>query len=325
MDSELGGADSVSDNLLINSNRTLVTGAYLIATYRISETLANGDKVRLTVTAPQLGINRTGFMAYNSNSAGGSKLADITQSQGSVYTAEFEWNVGTGDNNEVWLYHDASSTRSISTIASVSLQKITTGSGLASIKSSVANLERTLTTNNQSLSERINTVQTTLNGQTANIEQHTQSLNGLSAQWTLKVQSGGVVSGIGLASNNGVSDFAVRADKFYITNPTGGNKSPMFTVTTRPTTLNGTTVPAGVYLSDAYIQNASITMAKIADSIQSDNYVAGRQGWRLFKDGRFELNNTFGDGSSLELNSQGLTVWYDKAQGKKAVELGILL
>ncbi|MCG7412970.1 hypothetical protein MHK07_10770, partial [Moraxella nonliquefaciens] len=63
----------------------------------------------------------------------------------------------------------------------------------------------------------------------------------------------------------------------------------------------------------------------IADSIQSDNYVAGRQGWRLFKDGRFELNNTFGDGSSLELNSQGLTVWYDKAQGKKAVELGILL
>ena len=325
LDSELAGADSVSDNLLINSNRTLVTGAYLIATYRISETLNNGDKVRLTVTAPQLGINRTGFMAYNSNSAGGSKLADITQSQGSVYTAEFEWNVGTGDNNEVWLYHDASSIRSISTIASVSLQKITTGSGLASIKSSVANLERTLTTNNQSLSERINTVQTTLNGQTANIEQHTQSLNGLSAQWTLKVQSGGVVSGIGLASNNGVSDFAVRADKFYITNPTGGNKSPMFTVTTRPTTLNGTTVPAGVYLSDAYIQNASITMAKIADSIQSDNYVAGRQGWRLFKDGRFELNNTFGDGSSLELNSQGLTVWYDKAQGKKAVELGILL
>ena len=325
LDSELGGADSVSDNLLINSNRTLVTGAYLIATYRISETLANGDKVRLTVTAPQLGINRTGFMAYNSNSAGGSKLADISESQGSVYTAEFEWNVGTGDNNEVWLYHDASSTRSISTIASVSLQKITTGSGLASIKSSVANLERTLTTNNQSLSERINTVQTTVNSQTASIQQHAQSLNGLSAQWTLKVQSGGVVSGIGLASNNGVSDFAVRADKFYITNPTGGNKSPMFTVTTRPTTLNGTTVPAGVYLSDAYIQNASITMAKIADSIQSDNYVAGRQGWRLFKDGRFELNNTFGDGSSLELNSKGLTVWYDKAQGKKAVELGILL
>ena len=189
----------------------------------------------------------------------------------------------------------------------------------------ISNETRTLSNANRTIGERINTVQTTVNSQTASIEQHAQSLNGLSAQWTLKVQSGGVVSGIGLASNNGVSDFAVRADKFYITSPTGGNKSPMFTVTTRPTTLNGTTIPAGVYLSDAYIQNASITMAKIADSIQSDNYVAGRQGWRLFKDGRFELNNTFGDGSSLELNSKGLTVWYDKAQGKKAVELGILL
>ena len=267
LNSELAGADSISDNLLINSNRTLVTGAYLIATYRISETLANGDKVRLTVNAPQLGINRTGFMAYNSSSAGDSKLADISESQGNVYTAEFEWNVGTGGNNELWLYHNASNTRSISTITSVSLQKITTGSGLASIKSSVANLERTLTTTNQSLSERINTVQTTVNGQTASIQQHAQSLNGLSAQWTLKVQSGGVVSGIGLASNNGVSDFAVRADKFYVASPQG-DKKPMFSVITRPTTLNGTTVPTGVYLNGDLIASGTISGDKIRANTQ---------------------------------------------------------
>lgn len=266
LNSELAGADSISDNLLVNSNRTLVTGAYLIATYRISETLANGDKVRLTVIA-DIGINRTGFMAYNSNSAGGSKLADITQSQSNSYTAEFNWNVGTGGNNELWLYHNASNTRSISTITSVSLQKITTGSGLASIKSSVANLERTLTTNNQSLSERINTLQTTLNGQTASIQQHAQSLNGLSAQWTLKVQSGGVVSGIGLASNNGVSDFAVRADKFYVASPQG-NKKPMFSVITRPTTLNGTTVPTGVYLNGDLLASGTISGDKIRANTQ---------------------------------------------------------
>lgn len=267
LDSELAGADSISDNLLINSNRTLITGAYLIATYRISETLKNGDKVRLTVNAPQIGINRTGFMAYNSNSAGGSKLADITRSQNGAYTAEFEWNVGTGGNNELWLYHDSSSTRSISTITSVSLQKITTGSGLAGIKSSVANLERTLTTTNQSLSERINTAQTTVNGQAASIQQHAQTLNGLSAQWTLKVQSGGVVSGIGLASNNGISDFAVRADKFYVANPQG-NKKPMFSVITRPTTLNGTTVPTGVYLNGDLIASGTISGDKIRANTQ---------------------------------------------------------
>ncbi|RKM32273.1 DUF1983 domain-containing protein [Moraxella catarrhalis] len=267
LNSELAGTDSISDNLLINSNRTLVTGAYLIATYRISKTLKNGDKVRLTVNAPQLGSRRIGFMAYNSNSASGSKLSDIRNRQGNSYTAEFEWNVGTGANNELWLYHNASNTRSISTITSVSLQKITTSSGLASIKSSVANLERTLTTTNQSLAERINTVQTTLNGQTASIQQHAQSLNGLSAQWTLKVQSGGVVSGIGLASNNGVSDFAVRADKFYVASPQG-DKKPMFSVITRPTTLNGTTVPTGVYLNGDLLASGTISGDKIRANTQ---------------------------------------------------------
>ncbi|WP_259454858.1 TipJ family phage tail tip protein [Moraxella catarrhalis] len=267
LNSELAGTDSISDNLLINSNRTLVTGAYLIATYRISKTLKNGDKVRLTVNAPQLGSRRIGFMAYNSNSASGSKLSDIRNRQGNSYTAEFEWNVGTGANNELWLYHNAENTRSVSTVASVSLQKITTSSGLASIKSSVANLERTLTTTNQSLAERINTVQTTLNGQTASIQQHAQTLNGLSAQWTLKVQSGGVVSGIGLASNNGVSDFAVRADKFYVASPQG-DKKPMFSVITRPTTLNGTTVPTGVYLNGDLLASGTISGDKIRANTQ---------------------------------------------------------
>lgn len=314
LNSELAGTDSISDNLLINSNRTLVTGAYLIATYRISETLANGDKVRLTVIA-DIGINRTGFMAYNSNSAGGSKLADISESRGNVYTAEFEWNVGTGGNNELRLYHNASNTRSISTITSVSLQKITTSSGLASIKSSVANLERTLTTTNQSLAERINTVQTTLNGQTASIQQHAQSLNGLLAQWTLKVQSGGVVSGIGLASNNGVSDFAVIADKFYVASPQG-DKKPMFTVTTRPTTLNGTTVPAVVSLNGDLIGNGTIS----GDKIRANTQITAPN----IRGGSINIGNNFSVDNQGNLNANSGVfrgqVFADKITGQIDVE-----
>ena len=314
LNSELAGADSISDNLLINSNRTLVTGAYLIATYRISETLANGDKVRLTVIA-DIGINRTGFMAYNSNSAGGSKLADITQSQSNSYTAEFEWNVGTGGNNELRLYHNASNTRSISTITSVSLQKITTGSGLASIKSSVANLERTLTTTNQSLAERINTVQTTLNGQTASIQQHAQSLNGLSAQWTLKVQSGGIVSGIGLASNNGVSDFAVLADKFYIASPQG-DKKPMFSVITRPTTINGTTVPAVVSLNGDLIGSGTIS----GDKIRANTQITAPN----IRGGSISIGSNFSVDSQGNLNANSGVfrgqVFADKITGQIDVE-----
>ncbi|WP_227548302.1 TipJ family phage tail tip protein [Moraxella catarrhalis] len=314
LNSELAGADSISDNLLINSNRTLVTGAYLIATYRISETLANGDKVRLTVIA-DIGINRTGFMAYNSNSAGGSKLADISESRGNVYTAEFEWNVGTGGNNELRLYHNASNTRSISTITSVSLQKITTGSGLASIKSSVANLERTLTTNNQSLSERINTLQTTLNGQTASIQQHAQTLNGLSAQWTLKVQSGGIVSGIGLASNNGVSDFAVIADKFYVASPQG-DKKPMFSVITRPTSINGTTVPAVVSLNGDLIGSGTIS----GDKIRANTQITAPN----IRGGSISIGSNFSVDSQGNLNANSGVfrgqVFADKITGQIDVE-----
>lgn len=141
----------------------------------------------------------------------------------------------------------------------------------------------------------------------------------------LKIEHNGVISGYGLMSElvdgRVTSQFGVNADSFYVGSPRNGKKP--FATYTQPTVVNGVRIPAGTYINTAFIADASITMAKISDSIQSDNYDAGRQGWRLFKDGRFELNNTFGDGSSLELNSKGLTVWYDKARGKKAVELGI--
>lgn len=168
---------------------------------------------------------------------------------------------------------------------------------------------------------KVNTLQTTVNNQTASISQHSQTLNGLSAQYTIKVQTGGVVAGIGLASNNGMSDFAVRADKFYIAPPTGGKGDTPFTVLTSPQVINGVQVPAGTYIKNAFIANGSITMAKIADSIQSDNYVQGRSGWRLYKNGELEINSSFGDGTRIQLNSRGLTGWY--GNGQKAFELGI--
>lgn len=168
---------------------------------------------------------------------------------------------------------------------------------------------------------KVNTLQTTVNNQTASISQHSQTLNGLSAQYTIKVQTGGVVAGIGLASNNGVSDFAVRADKFYIASPQGQKGDTPFTVLTSPQVINGVQVPAGTYIKNAFIANGSITMAKIADSIQSDNYVQGRSGWRLYKNGELEINSSFGDGTRIQLNSRGLTGWY--ANGQKAFELGI--
>ena len=197
----------------------------------------------------------------------------------------------------------------------------------ASVQSSINTLSQSLTTKERALSEQINTVQTTVQGQTASIRNVERSVNGVRSIKAVTVDNNGFISGYGLMSDlqNGrvTSRFGINADQIYFGATTNAKKP--FVFTTRATTIDGVSYPAGAWLNSASIAHASINMLHIADSIQSDNYVAGRQGWRLFKDGRFELNNTFGDGSSLELNSQGLTVWYDKAQGKKAVELGILL
>lgn len=117
------------------------------------------------------------------------------------------------------------------------------------------------------LSSRIDTVQSTVGSNTASIQTQQQSINGLSAQWTVKVDVNGRISGIGLASDNNVSDFAIRADKFYIAPPEGTGKgdSP-FMVLTSSQTINGTVVPAGTYIKSAYIHNGSIDVAKIADA-----------------------------------------------------------
>lgn len=209
----------------------------------------------------------------------------------------------------------------------ISEQINTAKSELSGRITQISNETRTLSNANRTVGEQINTVQTTLSGQRASIRNVERSVNGVRLVKAVTVDNNGFISGYGLMSDlqNGrvTSRFGINADQIYFGTTTNAKKP--FVFTTRATTIDGVSYPAGAWLNSASIAHASINMLHIADSIQSDNYVAGRQGWRLFKDGRFELNNTFGDGSSLELNSQGLTVWYDKAQGKKAVELGILL
>jgi hypothetical protein len=98
------------------------------------------------------------------------------------------------------------------------------------------------------------------------------SITGLKGQYTVKIDANGYVAGFGLASTevNGatVSDFIVRADRFSIANPDGPALPPIvpFSVTTSAQTINGVSVPAGVYIESSYIKNGTITNAKIADA-----------------------------------------------------------
>ncbi|EPC2361938.1 host specificity protein J [Citrobacter freundii] len=57
-----------------------------------------------------------------------------------------------------------------------------------------------------------------------------------------------------------------------------------------------------VFIRDALIQDGSITNAKIGNYIQSNNYVAGSQGWRLDKNGTMQNYGSDSEGAMKQTN-----------------------
>lgn len=140
------------------------------------------------------------------------------------------------------------------------------------------------------------------------------------AQYTIKLDVGGKVSGFGLASTSTSSEFAIRADRFYIAPPASGGGTATqiipFVVQASATTIGGVAVPAGVYMDTAFIKNGTISTAKIADLavdnakianltvdkllagniatgqyIRSSNYVSGTSGFNIDATGAAEFQN----------------------------------
>ncbi|XCY72499.1 hypothetical protein QLG25_17975 [Pseudomonas sp. CBR-F] len=70
-------------------------------------------------------------------------------------------------------------------------------------------------------------------------------------------------------------------------------------------------------MNSAFIQDASIGVAKLTQSIQSANYVPGKTGLMInFVTGEFELNSTFGAGGRQTINNRGGKV-YDEIDTKR--------
>lgn len=74
-------------------------------------------------------------------------------------------------------------------------------------------------------------------------------------------------------------------------------------------------------INSAKIADASITSAKIASAIQSDNYVQDVSGWKLSRDGTFELNASISGQGRLKITNQ-LILIYD-ANGVLRLRIGI--
>lgn len=107
----------------------------------------------------------------------------------------------------------------------------------------------------KSLGERITTAQSTADGNKATVQAHAKSINGLEAQYTVKVDVNGKVAGYGLATTpkNGTpeSKFIVNTDRFGIGAPGKADVFP-FTVDTRQNRVgvNGELVVNGKAIVD---------------------------------------------------------------------------
>ncbi|PAW51645.1 host specificity protein J [Pseudomonas moraviensis] len=168
------------------------------------------------------------------------------------------------------------------------------------------------------------TLQATVGDNTAIVQQVSQAQANtdgkLSTMWSVKMQvtANGqyVAAGIGLGiENTGAglqSQFLVAADRFAIVNTIAGGAISV------PFAVQG----GQVFMNSAFIQDGSITMLKIGQYLQSDNYIPGTLGWRLDKAGNLEFNGPAPGGGRLTMTNRAIKV-FDQ-NGVKRVQLGDL-
>lgn len=148
-------------------------------------------------------------------------------------------------------------------------------------------------------------------------------ITGLEAQYTVKIDVNGFVTGFGLAvtSPDGVptSEFAIVADRFSVAPPIGYETTdPIYPLVFQasPTTINGVSVPVGLYVDGAYIMNGTIANAQIGNAVVTDakiascsvgkltagtlavdsyarstGFISGSAGWNIAGSGNAEFNN----------------------------------
>ncbi|EMB9957575.1 DUF1983 domain-containing protein [Escherichia coli] len=159
-------------------------------------------------------------------------------------------------------------------------------------KASINSLNQTLSDYQQATATQIDSITATVNGHTSAITTNAQAIanvNGeLSAMYNIKVgvSSNGqyYAAGMGIGVENTPSGMQSQviflADRFAVTTAAGNSVALPFVI------QNGQT-----FIRDSFIQDGTISNAKIGNFIQSNNYVAGSAGWKLNKAGDAEFNN----------------------------------
>ncbi|MCK7442901.1 host specificity protein J [Enterobacter roggenkampii] len=172
------------------------------------------------------------------------------------------------------------------------------------VRADILVVKTTIAEVDQAMAELSTQVQAQIEDVTASLEDKLTAVvdaSGASAIYTLKtgVRINGVMYNAGMsiavlaeAGKPVVTRVGFNANQFVLMSGSGDTQYSPFAV------VNGQ-----VFISSAFIQDGTITNAKIGNFIQSNNYVAGSVGWRLDKSGTFEnYGSTTGEGAMKQTN-----------------------
>ena len=175
------------------------------------------------------------------------------------------------------------------------------------VAGTVTDLESVVVTDRQATAQAIQQIGVKIDDNSADIQTVSRAQadtdGKLSTMWSVKMQLNQngqyVYAGVGLGIENVdgqlQSQFLVSADRFALVNTIEGGAVSI------PFAVQG----GQVFINSAFIQDGTITNAKIGNYIASNNYVAGVSGWKLFFDGTFEINSSFGGQARQVINSAG--------------------
>lgn len=168
------------------------------------------------------------------------------------------------------------------------------------VNSSITEWSQAMTTADEALSTKIDQLKVTVNGNTTAIETTSKALTdfkgNVDASYSIKLATDnngmkyatGMSLGLTGDGTNFQSQCIFLVDSFVLMTAANGTYQTPFYV------QNGS-----CYIRDAWIKDATITSAKIAQQIQSSNYASGSAGWMINKDGRAEFNNVTVRGSVI--------------------------
>lgn len=188
------------------------------------------------------------------------------------------------------------------TESAISSADLTLNSDFDDLKSDLDLNYYTKTTADTATATAIGNFTTSVNGNTATLQQTAESVDGTQAKFSVKIDNNDHVSGFGLIStaNNGTptSAFIVAADRFAVAAPfnasatannnIGETEFPFKVFSTNHTLTddagnnildaegNNVVIPAGAYIDDAFIHEAQITSATIGTAtITTANIASG--------------------------------------------------